>query len=814
MKITAITCLLVALVLDAANGPARGNETNTAPRVGRLREFGRFDFEGTNSFSARSLWLALNSTLDFSELSHPLATRDAFLAAIESHLRLGYAHCGYPDARITAHYNPQADRVLVQIKEGTRYRCGPVEVVGARDVSAPAIVEALTVTDSGSGALPQPFQFLDHAPANRSAAADAQVSSVWVTGQPTPFDDISLGYLSGLVTNALARQGFLSSRFNLAVVTNAAARTATLQVNVLEEGPSATVDRIEVTGNRRNSRSVILDYVGLEPGMRFTSDPAADVNDRLYHSARFLTNSVLTGAPDASGRLALTLAVAEDDQCPPLNAPLKATEQTLLKARDWLAKVGDTGEEAVLSISEYSDEAASLRCILSPRRGLLVLENVMVSGTNRLRHALIASAGEISLYAPERQQKHESHFSSHPFKNFITVETSAPDPEGRCTHLTASAGWEGFGNSTSAPPYVLSMSLAPAAFVRLAHAAHFTSRFEGGLLIHSNASSVLKCDSRTGRFVEFTHKDHEVPRTRMNLRFETNAYAPTLARIERDGAGFTNVCRTNASLGSAVAFFGSELVSLQPVAGFLRASLPASTCAQLPALLRRLGEEDFLSPLEDFKAMERALDDPAGTFEIPGRSPPDQEGVVDAEIAAGARWVLVEADLILPPGSWPWVVLRDIALLCCGRQNYLQLDMAEIYGFEETGPVGCLAAALLLQHLESPASRLAAARGLQRLTPEAFRRDCRVFLDERYVAGRFAARLAATLGDLNERELAALVEPMPAAQARFLRDCARRLRAGKSGQPLFETIAPALDAYWEQALNQDLAKQLKQLAQE
>jgi hypothetical protein len=814
MKIAAMGCLLAALALGAQSGQLGKAEADGAPRVGSLREFDRFTFEGANSFSARSLWIGLNSTFAFPELSHPLAPRDAFLAAIESRLLLGYEHCGFPDARITARYDGKADRVIVQIKEGPRYRCGPVEVIGARKMPAQPIVKALTVTKANTEALPQPFQFLDNAPGNRTEAMDTDNSSIWVEGQPAHFDDLSLQFLSGKVTNTLGKHGFFLSRFRLNVVSNAVARTATLQVRILSEGPPATIGRIEVVGNRRNSRKALLNYLDLKPGMGFTTDLAAAINDRLYHSARVLTNSVLAGTPDSSGRLKLTLEVVENDECPPLNGEFEPKEKAMLKARDWLAKVGETGEEAVLSVSGYSDETATLQCILAPRQGLLVLDNVVVSGTNRLRHALIVSSGQVALYAPERHQKFVTHFSSEQFQSHITVETHAPDPNGHRANLTIGAACTSLDEAPGAPPYALSMSLAPAAFLRLAHGTNFACRLDGDQLIRSDADSVLKLDARTGRFIEFTASSRDRHPTQTNLRFTPDAFAPALARIEHDGAGFINVCRTNAPFGSGVAFFGSELVSLQPVDSFLRIQLPASTCVQLPALLRRLGAADFLSPFENFKHIEAGADDPAGKFEIPDESRPVNGGTVGAGMAEVAQWVLNGGDLIFPPRSWPWTVSRDIAFVFRGQQSHLQSDMLEIYDSDETGPLGYLATARFLKHLELPLSKTMAVRGLRQLSTDAFRRDCRLFLDEHYVAGRFVARLAATLGDLEEQELDALVEPMSAAQAEFIRDCARRLRAAKSGQPLFETIAPALDAYWEKALKQNLADHLKKIANE
>lgn len=140
--------------------------------------------------------------------------------------------------------------------------------------------------------------------------------------------------------------------------------------------------------------------------------------------------------------------------------------------------------------------------------------------------------------------------------------------------------------------------------------------------------------------------------------------------------------------------------------------------------------------------------------------------------------------------------------------------MTEIYGSFVTGPIGYLASARLMEICGSSISKIMATRGLQQLSTEAFRSDYRLLLDEHYAAGQFAAQLAIVLGHLDELELDALVAPMNASEAEFIRDCAQRVREAKKDQPLVETIAPSLDAYWEKALKQTVADQLKKIAQE
>jgi hypothetical protein len=304
----------------------------------------------------------------------------------------------------------------------------------------------------------------------------------------------------------------------------------------------------------------------------------------------------------------------------------------------------------------------------------------------------VASSSQIALYVPRLQQKYVTAVSSKQFASFVTVETGAPGADGNTANLSIGAGLTSLENASGAPPYALRMSLAPAAFVRLAHLENETSRFEGDQLICSNADLYLRLDAKTGRFIEYTHKTGESAHSQMNLHFEPQAFETALAQNERDGVGFTNVCQTNAPFSSAIAFFGSELVQLPFAESYLRAMLPPVTCEQLPALLQQLGTEDFLAPFEIFKSLQAATDNPAENFEIPEASRPVHGGIIGTAIATVAQGVLADGDLIFPPRSWPWIVLRDAAFFSRGQHTYLRQNMAAIYDSDETDPVDFLAA--------------------------------------------------------------------------------------------------------------------------
>ena len=88
----------------------------------------------------------------------------------------------------------------------------------------------------------------------------------------------------------------LFAKVNVQVVPDKTTRTAELQVQVLEEGPRAVIERVDVVGNRTNTAEAVLRYLDLKPGMALTSQLVSQIEDRLWRSARFLGYKVSVGS--------------------------------------------------------------------------------------------------------------------------------------------------------------------------------------------------------------------------------------------------------------------------------------------------------------------------------------------------------------------------------------------------------------------------------------------------------------------------------------------------------------------------------------
>ena len=269
-----------------------------------------------------------------------------------------------------------------------------------------------------------------------------------------------------------------------------------------------------------------------------------------------------------------------------------------------------------------------------------------------------------------------------------------------------------------------------------------------------------------------------------------------------------DVCDTNAPLSSAVAFLAEELLSSKYLESFLRTNLSSETAARLPGLLRQFRLGEILAAVEPARwanPMGRRETKWFSRYPLTGKHARCERSDV---MGLAAGWLLLHSDEMFAARSWPWTLLREASFTVQGKGRYTDQALTEIYESSETGPLGYLTVAQVLSQMQPPLARKFAARGLERLSTEDFRRDCRLFLTGDAVLSQCCQRLAAALRELDDEQVAALAKLQSPVRGEFIRECARRLRAAKD-QPVMEALAPALDSYWEGELKEQVATALR-----
>ena len=540
--------------------------------------------------------------------------------------------------------------------------------------------------------------------------------------------------------------------------------------------------------------------------MPLTGELISGIEDKLWRAARFLEYKISLGSPDGGGRVPLHIQLAEYADAPPLDQKFSPAEEAMLRMREWLSKLDESREDMVVSIHGLTNGSISAECAVSPLSGLaLVLGDPSREAKDPIVYAAVLKARLLGLYSIAGSRKLQMACPKQQLKAYLTVTSRAPETNAGPFNVEMGAGFSGEEEGSSArSPYQFALALPPVACVGLVHRLEFDDRFEGDVLIRSNATSLLKLNARTGRIIELRATGDNMA---FQLHFERDAFARALQRIETDAASLLDCYDTNAALSSAVAFLAEEALASRYLAPVLQTKVSSNAPSQLPALLRQLNLANILSPLNQLLPQETAAAKDETGFSIPEDSG-SGTGPVNNFMVLMGNWILRHGNQLAETRSWSWTLLREAVLVVERRSRYTEQALTEIYESSETGPLGYWAATGLLDWLESPLARKFAARGLERLSPEDFRRDCRLFLTGQSVVSQCFQKLAATLPGLSEEELASLVARHSAARAEFIRECARRLREAK-GQPAFEVIAPALDAYWRSELKEQVAAALR-----
>src|ERR1017187_10383767 len=255
------------------------------------------------------------------------------------------------------------------------------------------------------------FNFMDKAPlsnplteAGSKEAGPAEV--LWVKGAPAPFSEVDVRQMKTQVIDALHEHGFLFAKATVTVVPDKAARTAELQVEVLEEGPRGGIDRIELVGNKKNSPEAVLRYLDLKPGMELSSQLVATIEDRLWRAARFLSYKVSLGSPDAGGRVPLQIQVVEYDEAPPLEQEFSRVEQAMLKLREWLSKLDERRDDMTINLSGAPAPGPEVELVLSPLSGLTVRAQAPARpAAAHDDYAVVLKAGLARFYSPAGGRK-------------------------------------------------------------------------------------------------------------------------------------------------------------------------------------------------------------------------------------------------------------------------------------------------------------------------------------------------------------------------------------------------------------------------
>lgn len=840
VRVPGLVALAAASALALANLRAADSTTSAGAPDGTLLgengDLDRIEFEGLKTFTHEALVKALAGQTRFLLVSHPQAPRAEFLETLRQKVLAGYQHSGFPNASVNTGLDSASGRVRVQVSEGNRFRCGQVQVTGAKPGPAAAIRARLTkppllppksaeeVPSTGkssnagddesatAGVRTEVHVNFERREPHQALAATRKASDdtpLWMAGEPAAFGDAAAREIEEAVKDCLAEYGLFFPTTSSSVKLNPATGTADLVVRVIDEGPQGKVSELEVTGNQKNTREEILRFLGLKRGMAITRSRVVEAEQKLWRSARFLHYEI-TPEPATSGltkatNVRLTVKVREYDAAPKLTERLSAEQQAMLRLCDWLSDFASRPEDLKISLAFTGTDDPFRRAVdlvVSPSQGALLMLKDQTNSSST-DYAVLFARKTLGLYAPKRGSK---LFVSRPnlsSRAMISIAPGGDNPK-EPFQFGMGGGFEGQSDPKlgTKPPFRLELTLAPAAFLHLLDTTNLQVQTKGKTLALVSSNQVVRVDAATGRLKELSVRDENMF---IEVRFAKGAFDQARRELDAATSGLSNRYDPDHPFSSVVGFAAAELARWGMLDKVVT-NLPPVQRERVVLAVNKLLGPTVLAPID--QAM--STDKPTEAFSIP-MDETDRALAQNSLSAFFAAFGFRYCNEFFPKYSWPWTVARESVFVLAQQATYTDAELTRLYESDDTGPLGCLVIAELLTRVNSPAARTFAGRGLTRLSAAGFRNDCRLFLEGKSGLARVFANMTIALREMPPEEVEALAAALPTDEAGFLKDCAHALRAAPA-QPLPESLGPALDKYWDKSLRAQIEAALLKLS--
>jgi hypothetical protein len=796
----AAALLLIAMPLLTAAG--RVPDTEGPGVVGDLGEPSYFIFRGAATFSPEALAGALQNNVEFLLDSRPQAPFGKFLSTLQQLMLRGYRHSGFADAQVDVKLDQRTNAVEVVVDEGQRYVAGDIEIVDAKSLPVEAVVRRLIE--------PSPERL------DATGTATEPQEPLWQKGKPAAFDEPSIARLTRDVTAALKDFGFFFAKLDVTVEPDRVTHTAKLRIAILDEGPQGVIGDIVVTGNLRDSREDILDYLQLRPGLAFDQDVITKAKQKLWLSARYLNYEIkpeLVNGPPPSVRL--TINVTEYAGAPPLGGVLSETDQALLRFCSWMSGPVSRDDDTVIAI--HMSLLRKFAVILSRQGALLTLGSYSPNSNLANYFAVLLTPDLINFISTSQHAKLSTSLPHGQMQIGLSVH---PDPDAKPEHefeLTASAGFSttvvsepatATATGVSKPPVQFNLLFAPVACLSFAHRIEWHQSRQGTVLtFDSGTGDRLSIDALSGRLLEFV-----LPKSSdsqgSSLRVEQGVFAAARTKIETESADYPNRFDSRRPLDAMASFFVDEMLQDGPLALASLDRMGSEERSRAAAAVDQMFQHRILSPLDD--AMSRLFARYRDGFTIP----PEMTGTsVEAELTNPvivATVVLVVANELFPRGSWPWTTARETAFVLSNQGQDTGEELHRLYESSQVGPIGYLTIAELLAEINSPYAAMFAQLGLQRLSATDFEKDVELLLAGNSALAQCFQRLATAVRQLSEEDARALAAVFPPAIERSLLNASELLHA-RPNDPIADVLPPAFDRYWEGSLREQVERKLQEL---
>jgi hypothetical protein len=737
--------------LAGEEGPASGDASDQTPQapestgteplaepdslVGNLGNPSRWNVLGPVTFPPQEIVKALADDIEVAYVARCDSPRDVFLERLVWKVTQGYRSGGFFLVKAKAAIDAAANNVVISIDEGQRFMAGELRVTGAKAIDAGWLVDELTPA-------PKPAQVAE----GRDAKAAANVGKkgvCWPIGKPVP-SDVELDRLHRRIEELLADRGLAEASFTFKMILEDG--VATLEVDFSDEGVPATIGKIELRGNERNSREDLLAFLEVKPDMLLTRDLCERMQDRLTNSGRFVKSSVKTVQPKYAGNpLKLQIWVTEYDQAPHLGQPLSREEAALVRFSHWVRHF-DEGDDDLLV--EFTDGTRGVETVISPRQGILGVVHGPLPGDAPevapvpFQWAGVVTEDLVGLYSMRRHRKISAAPPPSPLivRLELAIHAATPPFDGQGA-FRFGLGLDAEAKNGSRRHVQVKLKQTAVAALALAHLPGAQCSWNGDILTVRYNDRLLRIEDGSGRMLELSvTKEAGAPWSDVRLTTARGEFDRRLTAIEAAAADLPNEADEARPLSCVCNFACEEALALP-----LEAALPDARRAFVT--FNKLVDLGLFEPIDGLLAEVCVPNQDRDKFSIPKDD--DNTGDLDdfarlvadrAKLrrAACINWGMPVGDYLLPRDTWAWRLWRE-TMFCHAEVG--QAESAESTNAAstcDTGALGCLLSSLISQPSANGDTSSFANAGLERVSLEEFRRDYLALL--RFIPLRSAGR--------------------------------------------------------------------------
>ena len=772
--------------------------------VGPLSDLSRMKIRGLQTFTKDEVRKGLSADFEVLLAAHPLAPLEDLPTVVRLRLLAGLQHGGFAEAEVRTEIDSEGKRLIATVSEGPRYVNGSVRIENAKQIDVDRLTQRLTEQYPPKRAAAPVFDPATPGRVVRWLDKDgknvALADPVWTTDKPARMDTASHKAYEGKVKEALEDLGFRDAAFDVRLQPNREKRQVELVVWLRDEGDSATLGKIEIQGNERDSTEAIIDYMKLPIGTLMTRRRETQLRYDLYRSGRYTSIEVKLTKTPFDQQHVLHLAVKESPFSPPIDQSLTREEEALLKMGRWLANAKAWPSDMVVRACKEEIEAT-----FTVAAGDGVVVSLRSLGSNAVGPiALVASPQEIGCYPAQR----EIYLKAATPATIVTWSMAysvndKPKEEGSKEPLQFAVGLgiQGKKKEEASAPFRVEFRVTPAACIAFAHTHNPKLTWEDDRLVVESEKGRIELDGNDGRLIHLRgiSSDGEV-----EITFVDNGFAEARDATHQGADGGENLFDAKRPLRSMFDFLLHEDMHNEWMSVLRAIEKDELTQSKLDAFgaWSKFIAMGVLDPIDEYLAARAWEDDSEDEFKLP----PTVPNSPNAWTLAGAALVIPGADALFPRDSWPWTVWRETCFVVAGRGKYTGRQLQRAVVSEDFGPVGLLVVSSLVDRMSRQASQTLAHRGTQRLSVAEFRRDYEPLLDETRITGKCIRRACEILRELSPAELRELQARTPDPWRPPFEAFSNELRR-ETDRPIDQAMPAALDAAWKAGLS-DIIEQI------